>query len=88
MLKLNTEKYQEICDNFTASNITVEAGVVIEVNDISSYRTRVVVRDIPFELSEDTLKLILGQYGKVERINRYYNYRLKTANMRKSKQIV
>ena len=84
LLKLNTEeKYQEICDNFTASNITVEAGVVIEVNDISSYRTRVVVRDIPFELSEDTLKLILGQYGKVERINRYYNYRLKNSKYEK-----
>ena len=65
LLKLNTEeKYQEICDNFTASNIIVAPGVVIEVNDISAYRTRIVVRDIPFELNENIIKQVFGQFGK------------------------
>ena len=86
LLKLNTEeKYEEICNNFTASNISVAPGIVIEVNDISSYRTRIVVKDIPFELSEDMLKLILGEYGKVEKVNRYYNYRLRNSKYEKVK---
>ena len=86
MLKVTTEeKYQYICENFTQSEIVVEPGDEIEVSDISSYRTRVKVNDVPFELDDNTLKVILNHYGKVEKVLTQYNHKLKASKSEKAR---
>ena len=70
----NEERYRLICENFTEMQLTVEPGVMIEVTDISSYRIRVLVRDVPFEVDNEKLRRLLSYYGHVEKIYNQNNY--------------
>ena len=86
LLKVDNEaRYLNICENYTEMQMNVEPGVVIEVSDISSYRSRVVVRDVPFEVGNEKLKLLLSQYGHVEKIYNQNNYKLKNSKYEKVK---
>ena len=52
MIKFTTEeRYNDIIDNFTYRNITIAPGTVIQVEDISTFKQRVLVRDVPFEVT-------------------------------------
>ena len=79
----NEERYQTICENFTDMQLTVEPGVIIEVNDISSYRTRVLMKDVPFELDDMKLRTFLNRYGNVEKIYNQNNYKLRRSKYKK-----
>ena len=79
----NEDRYRAICENFTDMQMNVEPGVVIEVNDISSYRTRVVAKDVPFEIDDEKLNKILSKFGHVEKIYNQNNYKLKQSKYSK-----
>ena len=69
MIKFTTdERYNFIVDNFTYRNITIAPGTVVQVEDISTYRQRVLVRDVPFEVTNDVLKALMEDYGEVTKI--------------------
>ena len=69
MIKVTSkEKYNEICYNFLNKKIMVTADHVIQVEDISIYRTRVLVRDVPLENNNDMLKDMFQIFGNVSRI--------------------
>ena len=59
------ERYNFIVDNFTYRNITIAPGTVIQVEDISTFKQRVLVRDVPFEVTNDVLKALMEDYGEV-----------------------
>ena len=70
MIKVTTkEKYNEICYNFSHRKIPVAADHVIQVEDISTFRIRVLVRDVPLEVNNDTLKELLEKFGEVSKIS-------------------
>ena len=71
------ETYDRICNEKTFENIEVgqnEAIAVVE--DISSYRTKVLIRNIPFEISCDEILGFLEDYGEIHR----HMYTIKTEN--------
>ena len=70
MLKVSTEqKFRHICDNFIGRDINVLPGYVIKIEDISTYRLRVLVKDVPFEVTNECLRELLSDYGEVGRID-------------------
>ena len=44
-------------------------GFTIQVEDILTYRLRVLVRDVPFEVKNEWLKDLLENYGEVSKID-------------------
>ena len=85
LLKVTTEeKYQDICDNHLGE-YTLSPGVVIEVNDISCYKPRVSVKDVPFEITSEILKQMFSCYGSVDKVKMQYNYKLKGSKYEKTK---
>ena len=46
----------------------MDNGHEIEVDDLSSYKDRVKITRVPFEMSQDTLKRLLGRYGQIDRL--------------------
>ena len=84
LLKIKSEaKYNFICENFTRRRIVITPDLEIEVTDISTYRHRVIVKDIPFEVNFETLKKIFSLYGEVDKVQMQYNYRLRNSKYRK-----
>ena len=70
MIKVtNAAKYNFICDNLLDKHFTVAPCHVIQVEDLSSYRTRVMLDFVPFELTNESLCKLLENYGEVGRID-------------------
>ena len=70
MIKVtNASKYNFICDNLLDKHFTVAPGHVIQVEDLSSYRTRVMLDFVPFEISNESLCKLLEDYGGVGRVD-------------------
>ena len=73
LFKVSThETYDRICDDFIGREIFVETGHKIRVEDISSYKTRVKISRVPFEVTNDILKKVLGGHGEVEKCEYQY----------------
>ena len=82
MIKVtNSAKYNFICDNLLDQHFTVAPGHVIQIEDLSSYRVRVILDFVPFELTNESLFKLLENYGEVGRVDfirkRYRNDRNK-----------
>ena len=73
MVKLrNQMTYDELCLRFANETLDIEDGdrkLKVRVEDLSTYRTKVIVRNVPFELTDFMLRDILVDYGEVHRIN-------------------
>ena len=70
MIKVtNAARYNYICDNLLGSKFTVAPGHVIQVEDLSSYRVRVLFNFVPFELTNECLRKLLEDYGEVGRVD-------------------
>ena len=63
MIKVSTAaKYKYICDNLIGEKFTVASGHVIQIEDLSSYRVRVILSGVPFELTNDSVSKLLSNY--------------------------
>ena len=70
MIKVTkSAKYNFICDNLLDKHFTVAPGHVIQIEDLSSYRVRVVLDFVPFELTNECLFNLLENYGEVGRVD-------------------
>ena len=69
MIKVRTEQmYKHLCDRYVGYPIRVDRDHEIELNDLSSYKDRVKVTRVPFEMSSSVLKDLMGRYGEVENV--------------------
>ena len=70
MIKVtNAAKYNFICDYLLDKHFTVAPGHVVQVEDLSSYLTRVMLDFVPFELTNESLCKLLENYGEVGRVD-------------------
>ena len=88
MIKVtNASKYNFICDNKLDKHFTVAPGHVIQVEDLSSYRVRVILDFVPFEITNESLTKLLENYGEVGRVDyirkRYRNNKFSKAIQRR-----
>ena len=59
------ERYKDICARFSGSELEIEKGYRVQVEDISSNNTRVFVSKVPFEVSNNMLIKVFEKFGKV-----------------------
>ena len=64
----SSQEYERLVTRYVGYPIRVDRNTDIEVDDLSSYKDRVKVTRVPFEMTQSTLKDILGRYGQVERL--------------------
>ena len=73
IFKVKSEaRYVHICENFLGKEIEIEPGFKFRVDDISANKTRVCITRVPFEVSNEMLQDMLEQYGKVHRVQDYF----------------
>ena len=69
VVKVKTStRYAYIVENFVGQEIVLDENNTILIDDVSSYKNRVVVKYVPWEFDNNVLKNILGRYGRVENI--------------------
>ena len=66
------KRYEIICETFTGRDIAIGNNCRIQVDDISSYGTRVEISRVPFEVTNDMLTIMLQKYGNVYKCQNYY----------------
>ena len=73
MLKVSTHYvYQDICRHFIGKTLKIDDDHEFEIDDLSTYKHRVRVRKVPFEMNDYALKSLMERYGRVENINPSY----------------
>lgn len=65
-----TQKYGYLVDRFLGFPIRVDRNTDIEIDDISSYKSRVKIQRFAFEMSMETLTELLARYGEVDKVIR------------------
>ena len=60
--------YNRLIKEFVGKKMTIDAEHEVELDDLSTYKNRVRVQKVPFEMEDNTLKALLERYGKVENI--------------------
>ena len=78
------QRYNDICSRFTGKDIFLERGHTIRVDDISTKCTMVELTIVPFDLSNDHLKILLNKYGNVNKCQSYFHKYGKYSNFSKS----
>ena len=70
MVKLNTfATYDRLVKDYVGKTIVIDDEHEVEVEDLSTYKNRVRVQKVPFEMDDNSLRNLLERYGKVENIN-------------------
>ena len=71
IVKLSDERvYRDICDKFNGVEVDVNDNIRIKVEDLSTYKTYVTIRNVPFEMSDFMLQDILSRYGSIAHIRK------------------
>ena len=65
---LSSQMYDHLVSRYVGYPIRLNNENEFEVDDLSSYKDRVKITRVPFEMSSDTLESLLGRYGQVDRI--------------------
>ena len=69
MIKVSTfERYNEIGENYVGQVVSIDESCEIRIEDVSSYKNRVRMKFVPFELNNDALRMLLERFGKVENV--------------------
>ena len=69
MVKVETStRYEYIVNTFVGQEIVLDENNKIIIDDISSYKNRVIVKYVPWEFDNGVLKRLLERYGRVENI--------------------
>ena len=70
MVKLNTfSTYDRLVKDYVGKTIVIDDEHEVELEDLSTYKNRVRVQKVPFEMDDNSLRNLLERYGKVENIN-------------------
>ena len=64
----STQMFDHLVERYVGFPIRVDNDHEIEVDDVSSYKDRVKITRVPFEMSINSLKLLLERYGQVDRV--------------------
>ena len=59
------ETYMKIINDFSDKPQKIDEETIVMIDDVCSYQTKVTVRQVPFEITQDHLYMIFGSYGKV-----------------------
>ena len=78
------ERYEDICERFTGRDIFLERGYTIRVDDISTKGTLVEIERVPFDVSNEQLKILLSKYGEVNKCQTYFHKYGKYSSLNKS----
>ena len=70
LFQLNKVNYDYVCKHHVCKFLTLDEDSIIMIEDISSYKTEVYISGIRFDISEEEVLNILGNYGIVK--NHYY----------------
>ena len=74
MLKVASARtYERLCRTYVGARCTIGDDIELEVDDISTYKYRVCVTKVPFEMENYQLRVLLERYGRVENISTSYN---------------
>ena len=65
---ISWQVYERIVSRYVGYPIRIDNEHEIEVDDISSYKDCLKITRMPFEMTQDTLKELLGQYGQVDNL--------------------
>ena len=85
IFKVTTQqRYNDICEHFTGRDIFLERGHTIRVDDISTKGTLVEIERVPFDVSNEQLKVLLSKYGEVNKCQSYFHKYGKYSNLNKS----
>ena len=83
---ISSQMYDHLVARYVGYPIRLDRNTEFEVDDLSSYKDKVKITRVPFELSHDTLKSLLERYGQVDRLimcmsreRRYKNVRIDQA---------
>ena len=68
-IKVHTRQmYEHLVTRYVGYPIRLDRNNEFEVDDLSSYKDRVKITRVPFEMSHDDLKSFLENYGQVDRL--------------------
>ena len=59
------ERFEYTCSNFIGRNIRIRSGYIVQVEDVSTYKTRISLTNVPFEMNNEMVKELFERYGKV-----------------------
>ena len=68
LVKLETNEYKRVINDFCGRPQMISDDIVVMIDDVCSYQTKVIVRQVPFEIDLDDLMNIFSRYGKVNNI--------------------
>ena len=69
----NEEIYNDIVSTYNAQIFNLSENTSVQLLDISTYKIKVSIKNVPFEVPNTVLWNILQKHGKVESINFCYN---------------
>ena len=52
------ELYSSICENYQGRTYTVDGNTTVQIEDVSTYKLKVLMKNVPFELSNPSVKRI------------------------------
>lgn len=76
--------YDYICETFTGRDIPIGNDCIIQVDDISSRGTRVMISCVPFSITNDQLSSMFSQYGDVYKCQNHFRIFGKYRNLSKT----
>ena len=69
MVRVRSDQmYKHLCDRYVGYTIRVDSNHEIEIDDLSSYKDRIKVMRVPFEIPTGSLKDFMSRYGKVDNV--------------------
>ena len=80
----NKVRHNKICENFTGRDISLGHNCRIQIDDISSYGTRIEISCVPFSVTNKQLSVMLRKYGKMYKCQNHYRTFGKYSELKKS----
>ena len=63
----NNAIYKQVV-SYHGDKIDIDKNTTVQLLDASTYKSRVFIRNVPFELNNGAIRRILGNYGSVDRV--------------------
>ena len=80
----SSDCYDFICQTFTGRDIPIGNNCIIQVDDISSRGTRVMISHVPFSITNDQLSSMFSKYGDVYKCQNHFRIFGKYRKLNKS----
>ena len=83
----SSQMYDHIISRYLGYPIRLDNENEFEIDDLSSYKDKVKITRLPFEMSSETLKDLLGNYGQIDRLIMCMNRDRRFKNVRTDEAI-